>query len=269
MKTVITPHPSIQTAMRQVLQKKNLLYLLTKRQIYLRYKYKTVGIFWGLLQPLLLAFVISQSLGRTVLLTIPLTQYFLSIFIGYVFWLYFATTVSKATQSLFANRTLIRHAAFPHIILPLSTVGVGFIDFSLSLILACVFSLVFHFHISFLPLLLIAILMMLLTTFGIGALFSVLYTKYSDLREVLSFFLTVLFYLTPIIYPVQIIPKAFHAYLYLNPMAGVIETAKGVLFNPSLIQFDAIAISMVSSISIFLLGTSVFFFMDKDISDIV
>lgn len=269
MKRVITKDTSLFTLIPSVIEKRDLLFLLSKKELYLRYRYKTIGIFWGIFQPLVLSFIISQSLGKALQQTIPPLYSFLSLFLGFIFWTYFASTISRMAASILQNRILVKNAAFPHIILPLSMLSVGFVDFLISFIIGMIlaFFLGLSFHNTYL--LILCLVAMLITVVGLGMLFAVLYAKYTDIRELLGFFMMTLFFLTPVLYPVRILPIQWHSAIYLNPMAGVIETVKSVFSTPSIIPWTGLGISFASSIV--LLGISLLLFhkMDKTMSDIL
>jgi len=269
MKRIITNNTSIFHLLPSIIEKRELLFLLSKKELSLRYRYKTIGIFWGIFQPLLLSLVITQSLGKTITQNIPIYYYFLSIFIGFIFWTYFSTTVGKMSASILQNRILIKNAAFPHIILPLSTMSVGIVDFLSSLTLGILFAFFLGLPFSHTYILIICVLIMLITTIGLGTLFAVFYAKYADIREILGFFMMVLFFLTPVLYPIRILPPEWHIYMYINPMAGVIETAKIIFLSHQIISWIGLQISFASSI--ILLGISMILFnkMDKTVSDIV
>lgn len=269
MKTIITPAYSFRKTLSDCFAKKDLLILLTKREIYLRYKYKTLGLFWGVLQPLLLAGVISASLGKVASPAIPTQYYFLSVFVGYTFWTYFSSTIGKQSGSIVANRILIKNTAFPHILLPLSTLGVGCIDFSTCLLLAIAIGLFGGLSVQVLPILFLCIVIMLITTVAIGLLFAAIYTRFTDAREMLSFLITILFFLTPVIYPVRLIPSQFHSFLYLNPMTGVIETARAALLGPSATPWSGLLISSITSVVLLILGIFIFEKIDRGISDTI
>jgi len=269
MKRVITKDTSLFTLIPSVIEKRDLLFLLSKKELYLRYRYKTIGIFWGIFQPLVLSFIINQSLGKALQQTIPQLYSFLSLFLGFIFWTYFASTVSRMSASILLNRTLVKNAFFPHIILPLSTMSVGFVDFLIALTLGIGFALFFGLSFQYAYILFLCLVIMLLTTVGLGILFAVFYAKFVDIRELIGFFMMVLFFLTPVLYPVRILPAQWHMYMYLNPMAGVIETVKSVFSTPSIIPWTGLGISFASSIVLLGISMVIFHKMDKTISDIL
>ena len=199
-----------------IIKYRDLIYQLVRRDIVARYKRSFLGIAWTMLQPL----------GMMVVLTIVFSQLFGTVegyaaylLSGLIAWTFFAQTTTATVEQSVWGGTLVRRIYIPHTAFPVASVGTGMVNLILSLVPLLFILLVTHRPITW-AILFIPIPILFLTAFalGIGLLLSSLALRFPDVSEMYRIVIQAWMYLTPIMYPSEIIPAAYRAWLlYLNP----------------------------------------------------
>lgn len=248
---------------------KYLLYQLTLREIKGRYKQSIIGYFWVILSPLLQLLV--YSFVFSVIFRFPLNNIPYPVFLlaGLLPWIYFQTSISAATLSLIDNANLIKKVNFPRETLPYSIITSKAIDFFFASLLFLVFMLLWNITIQtsmifLLPLFIVQVTLMT----GLSLLVSTFNLFYRDIQYLVSLLLMLWMYLTPIVYPLSLVPDQYVKIYKLNPMVGIIEGYRSAIFG---LEFDwgTICLSVVFSILLFFIGYWVFKRSEKVFADIV
>ncbi|GAB4559950.1 MAG: ABC transporter permease [Anaerolineae bacterium] len=253
---------------------RELLYILTWRDVKVRYKQTLLGIFWIILQPLVSMLVFSFLFGR--LLGVPSegVPYPIFAFAALLPWNYFASSLGRATTSLVGSAHLVRKIYFPRLIIPISSVLSGLVDFVFAFVVLV--GLMVYYRISptidilWLPAFL---LLALMTALGFGLWLSALNVRYRDINYVIPFMTQLWMYMTPVIYGTTLIPERFRFLLALNPMTGVVEGFRWALLGPYLQArppFTSLFVIGVG-ITLIMLVTGVFFFQstERTFADVV
>ncbi|MCX6758084.1 MAG: ABC transporter permease, partial [Candidatus Nealsonbacteria bacterium] len=198
---------------------RDLLFALTTKELKTRYKSAFLGFLWAFLNPLLQMAVL--SIVFMFIVRIPVKNYPLFLFCGLLPWTFFSQSLISGTGSLTANRDLIKKSAFPREILPLSVILSNLINLILSLAILLPAILIFA-NISW-PLILLpfAILLHVIFTVGIVLIASSLDIYYRDVSFIIQALTMAWFYLTPVIYPLSMVPQRFAGLYAANPMAGI------------------------------------------------
>lgn len=269
MKLIIKPKNKNIFPLQEIWEFRELFYFLAWRDIKVRYKQTTIGIIWAILQPFLTMIVFTFFFNKVAGISSGNIPYPLFAFTGLIFWNYFSSALSDTSNSLIANQSIITKVFFPRIIIPFSTAIVPLVDFFFAFLLLIVLFFVFHIQINPLELLIIipALLLSFITALGFGEFLAILNVQYRDIRYALPFFIQLLLFVTPVIYSINKLPKEFQLLLYLNPLTGVIEASRSVLLHQSNVNINGIAISIVSSCFLFLLGGFFFTKYERDIAD--
>lgn len=241
------------------------------RDIKLRYRHLAIAVFWTTTPPLLMSSVFNFTLGRVIKTSPPHIPYILFAFLGLIFWNYFSSIVFRSNNSLLNNQSLITKIYFPRIILPLSSSAVSLADFFFSFLFFLLLALVFNIPINLFQLIVFipCILVTFLFASGLGIGFSALNIKYKDAREILPLLTSLLFFLTPVIYPVKLVSDFYYPLLYLNPLMGVIDTVRDTLFGPGNLNWRGFSVSFLSSATIFCLGVLYFKKVESEIADLI
>lgn len=250
---------------------RDLFYIFAWRDIKVRYKQTVLGIAWVLFQPLISMVVFTIFFGNFAKIPSGNLPYPLFVLCGLVFWTFFSNTLSSASSSLISNENIIKKVYFPKVILPLSTVITGSVDLFISLILLFLVGFYFKFlpPPSILIIIFLGYLISFLTASGLGLFFSAINVKYRDVRYIIPFFIQIMIFLTPVIYPISIIKSSGRFLFILNPMATVIESMRSVISGNSSIDFVGLGIATLISLIIFFSGLAFFNATEKLFADII
>jgi lipopolysaccharide transport system permease protein len=257
---------------RELWEYKGLLFYLVRRDIKLRFQQTVIGFLWVILQPLIQMLIFYVFLGILVRVPtgdVPYHIFFLSAFIV---WQFFSQVINFSAFSLVGNIGLITKSYFPRLVLPFSTIASALIDFGISFLILLLFLLLNkNFPIS--PrYLLLPILVVITTVFasGVGLLFGALMVVFRDMKNLLNFILMIWMYLTPIMYPVSLIPEKYRILLYLNPLTGLVDAYRWVFLRQGdLPGLGYLSLSMVIAVIIWIIGAIAFRAMENKIADVM
>jgi lipopolysaccharide transport system permease protein len=271
--TIITPNTSLALEWREFLDNKELLRYFVWRNFKIRYKQTVVGAAWAIFKPLILMVVFTfafNSIG-SVESGSDDVPYTIFAYAGLMFWTYFSQTVNQVGNSFVTFQNMIKKIYFPRLIIPVSIMFTGFIDFLFSLIVYV--GLMIYYGIApsalgvilFIPM----ILLTMLSILGIGMFAAALNVRYRDVTQVLPFLIQAMLFLTPVVYPVSAIPEEWQWVLYLNPMTGVVDTAQITLLGLGEISWNMLAISVVSAVIIFIISLRFFKAKEREFADLI
>jgi lipopolysaccharide transport system permease protein len=219
--------------LRELWRYHELLYYLVWREVKARYKQTFLGGFWAIFRPLVMMVVFAAIFGGLAGIDSGTdVPYPLFLYAGLVPWTYFQSALTSGSASLLNNSSLISKAYFPRLYVPLAAVTAPLVDFVLAL--TVVFGIFAWFqrmpswHIVFLP---FFVLLAVLTGLGIALWLSGLAVRYRDVGFALPFVAQIWMFVTPVIYPVSLVPERFRWLLALNPMTAVVEGARWSLLG--------------------------------------
>jgi lipopolysaccharide transport system permease protein len=240
-----------------ILEYKELIRNLVVRDLKVRYKRSILGIFWALLEPLLL--MILFTVVFSILLRIQIEKYPVFVLCGILPWSFFSTSLSYSAGSIAENAPLIKKIYFPREILPLTVIISRLLNFLVSLGLLLIFLIAFKvkftYYLAYLPLILIVQIIFIL---GLSLFFSSLNTFFHDVGFILQFILFGWFYITPVFYPVTMVPVKFLSLYMLNPMATILHSYQNIIFYGKPPDFSNLLIALTISILCFFIGSYVF-----------
>ncbi len=249
---------------------RELLYFLTWRDIKVRYKQTALGAAWAIIQPLFTMLVFSVFFGRLAKIPSDGIPYPIFSFAALVPWTFFANGLSQASNSLVGNSNLLTKVYFPRLVIPISTVISGFIDFALSfavlLLMMVYYGKLPTLNIIWLPFFL---LLALITALGVGLWMSALNVEYRDVRYVVPFITQFWMLATPIAYPSTMLSEPWRTVYGLNPMVGVVEGFRWALLGSGTGPGAMTAVSTVVSILALITGAFYFKRMERNFADIV
>lgn len=256
--------------LKEVWEYRELLYFLTWRDLKVRYKQTSIGIMWAIFQPFLTMVVFTLFFGG--LLNVPSdgTPYPLFVFTGLLFWQFFSTALSDTSNVLIANQAIVTKVYFPRLLLPFSTVLTKFIDFFIAGVIFA--GMMIYFNYTPQPIAILVIPLLLIVTFmasvGLGLFLAAINVKYRDVRYILPFFIQMLLFVTPVIYPAGIAGK-YSWLLALNPMMGVIQSARAVLLGTTMLNWTLVLISLAATFVLLLFGIYTFKKTERYFADIM
>lgn len=226
---------SLRRYLRDLAHHRDLVQVLAKRDLTLRYRQTALGVAWVVLQPLLAAGILTFVFNRIARLPTDGVPAFLFTFAGMLTWTGINGTLTRTTNSLVQNATLVSKVFFPRLILPLSTLASVVIDFLVGLALLAVLLVVNHVPLhAQLILIPVWLLVGVMLAQGIGLFLASLCVHYRDVAQVTPVLLQLLMYLSPVAYSVSAVPKRFDTLYHLNPFAAVIEGSRWSLVGTPL-----------------------------------
>lgn len=248
---------------------RELLWILAKRDIQVRYKQTVLGILWAIVQPFAQMIIFTLLFANNGFSTdgiIPPVFYFS----GSICWLLFASSLGNVGNSLTNNQSLITKVYFPRLVMPIAGCVTGLVDFAISFVLLIALMAWYHIvptrDLLFLP---VFIIMAVLASLSVGLWLSALNVQYRDVRYVLTFIVQFWFFATPVIYPASMLKKHWERVVVaLNPMSGVVEGFRWSLFGRSA-PGPMIAVSAVAILVLLVGGLYYFRRMEKTFADFV
>jgi len=249
---------------------RDLLGLLTTRDIKVRYKETYLGVCWALVQAVVTTVLFTFVFGKLAGMSAGGVPYPLLVLAGQLPWQFFCAALAGSSASLVSNANLISKVYFPRLIIPLSSLGVATIEFGLVLALYFCASIWFgrlpSWHWALLPLF-IAIALTL--AFGAGVWFTALTVKYRDFKYIVPFLIQAGFFVSPVGFSTGVVPR-WRTLLDLNPMTGVIDAFRWCLLSDAQpFDFRGIGCSVALSALLALSGLWYFRRMERTMADII
>lgn len=269
-KTIIKSEQSFFEQVRLLWQNRELFYVLAWRDVKVKYKQTALGITWAIIQPFLTMIVFTLFFGKIIGKEIDGVPYAIFSYSGLLFWNYFSNALSSASNSLMANQYLIQKVYFPRMIIPLASTAVHAIDFLFASSIFVILLIYYRFTPTAIGIALIipCLVIMMLLFSGLGLFFSSVSVKYRDIRYALPFFVQLLLFVTPVIYPPTILGQ-YQFLWYLNPMSGVIETMRAGLLGQGTVPWPLLASALIISIIAFAIGAVYFNKTEKYFADLI
>lgn len=247
----------------------DLLYVLIKRDVQIRYKQTVLGAAWAVIQPLFTMIIFTLFFGKLTEVPSDGLPYPIFAYAALIPWTFFSNAVTNSGNSLVLNSNLITKVYFPRMVIPIAAVTAGILD----LLIAFGFFvlMMFYYRIGLsVNMLMIPVLIVFvsLLAIGIGVLMSALNVKYRDVRYALPFFIQLGLFITPIIYPLSLVPEKWRWLLLLNPLAGLVEAFRDACFGR---PFDWTSIVISAALTFFVLISTAYVFrkMEDNFADIV
>ncbi|MDH4264425.1 MAG: ABC transporter permease [Deltaproteobacteria bacterium] len=248
--------------------KLDLLWLLTKKEITLKYKRTFLGIFWSLLNPILLSLVL--FIAFKIFLKIQMENYAFFFLSALFPWNWFSASTTMATATLIGNVNLIKKIRFPRHFLILAVVLAQLVNllFALPIIITLAYFSGKGLGVIWLLGIPILITIQFIVTTGISLLTAMVNAYFRDMEYIIGVAMSMLFWMTPIIYPLEMVPKAYKIYLTLNPLTYLITAWRDIfMFNS--INWANIGISFGSALVFFFLGVFVFQRLGRRLDEVI
>jgi lipopolysaccharide transport system permease protein len=247
---------------------RELLYFLTWRDVKVRYKQTTLGVAWAVLQPLMTMAIFTIIFGRFAKIPSEGLPYSVFVFAGLIPWMFFASGVAAAAQSLVSQQQMLTKVYFPRLFVPTASIGVFFVDmlvsFGLYALILAFKQVVPSWQVVLLP---AVVLLTVMVTLGIGYTLAALTVLFRDLRHTVPFLIQILMFMSPLIYPVRMFSPPVQWILALNPMSGVIEAFRScILGTPWNLQ--TLASSVVMGVTMLAFGLFYFRRTERVFADI-
>lgn len=271
--TVIKPIRGIHIGWKELNKYRELFYYFAWRDFKVRYKQTAIGASWAIFQPFFTMVVFTLFFNKVAKVSSGDTSvpYAIFSYTGLLFWNYFSSALTRSSNSLVANQSVLTKIYFPRIIAPISATIVALIDFFFAFLVFI--GLMFYYHmapgLAGILFLIPAIIITFIAAAGVGMYSAALNVKYRDVQQIIPFFIQIGLFLTPVIYPVTMVPHRFQWILYLNPMTGVITTMRNFWLHQGSVNVGLLAISIASALVMLILGFIYFSFKEREFADII
>ncbi|GMQ81793.1 MAG: ABC transporter permease [Rhodothermia bacterium] len=255
--------------LRELYHYRELLFVLTARDLKVRYKQTALGVIWAVLQPLANMLLFTLIFGRLAKLPSDGFPYPIFVFAGLLPWTFFANSISASAESIVGASTLITRVYFPRLIIPLASVCTALVDFAIAffilLILMLFYGVGWSLNLLLAPVLIIALGF---TALGVGTMLAALNVSYRDFRYLVPFGVQFWMFASPVVYPSSMIPEKWRWLYHINPVAGIIDGFRAV-FLGSPLDWTTVSTSMLASVVIFLIGVMMFDRAERRFADVI
>jgi lipopolysaccharide transport system permease protein len=251
---------------------RDLLTSLGIRDTKLRYRQTALGAAWVVIQPLMAAGLVTMIFSGVAHITTgdAATPYFIFALAGQLAWIAFNSTLTKTSQCLVANAALVSKVYFPRLVLPLSSVYSTLVDFGVALIAMLIMlplnHIPFTWHLLLLP---IWFLLLMALSMGVGLYSAALSVTYRDVNYVVPILVQLLMYAAPIVYPISQAGPHVRAFIFYNPLTGLVEGFRWSLLGKGELTGPMLAYSVSGSLLCFIAGAYAFRRMEKKFADII
>lgn len=245
---------------------RQLLWILSKRDISVRYKQTLLGLAWSVLRPLMTMGIMVFVFSLVAKLEgDPGIPYPLMVLSGITIWTFFSNTFTQISSSILINSNLVSKVYFPRLLMPLSSVAVGFVDFLITLVIFLVFTIVSGYGLSwniiFVP---AFVILTFIISLGFGLFFAVLNVRFRDIGQLIPFIVQVGFYICPIAYTSRLVEGQWFESIYkLNPIVGIIDGFRWCLLGDKA-YFDPQSLISTTILSLVTLVLSIVYFRKKE-----
>lgn len=273
---IIQPvNPWFNLHLKELWRYRDLIMLFVRRDFVAVYKQTILGPLWFFLQPLFSTLIFTVVFGRIAKIPTDEVPQILFYMSGIVTWNYFATCLTKTSDTFVANSGIFGKVYFPRLAIPISVVITNLLTFLIQLILFLLFMLFFWWHGStlrpnwWLLLIPVLVLQMAMLALGFGIIVSSMTTKYRDLANLVGFGVQLWMYATPIVYPLSQIPVNWQWIYILNPMATIVEVFRYAFLGAGTASLSQFGLSFVLTLVVLLLGIIMFGRVEKTFIDTV
>jgi lipopolysaccharide transport system permease protein len=260
----------VSSNLAQLVEKRELVVSLTYRQIYARYRQSVLGLTWAVLRPIATVVIFTVVFSYIAKFPSDGLPYPLFVFGALLPWTLLNSGIGAGVSSLTNQANLVAKIYFPREILPISAILASAVDFLIAAVIFVILLFIYQVEVSWyilyaVPILLIEVLLLL----GLVLLFSMVNVWFRDVGHAMVLFLQFWMYLTPIIYPLSMVPERFRWLYDLNPMVGIVEGFRNVFLRAAPPPLELLATSAVASVVLFVLGYSLFKQREFQFADVI
>ncbi|MEW6088676.1 MAG: ABC transporter permease [bacterium] len=255
---------------KELFHYRELLFTFAARDIKVRYKQTIMGVGWALLQPLSLMIIFTIVFSKLVRIQSEGIPYPVFSYCALLPWSFFSNSVNFGVASITNNMNLVTKIYFPREVFPFSAVIASFIDFLIASIIfigmIVFYKINLNFYMIWIP---VIILIQIVFTLSIVLFFSALNVYYRDIKYIMPITIQIWMYLTPIIYPINLVPEKYRTIYMLNPMAGIIDGYRNVILKSLQPDFKHLILAACGSSILFILGYLYFKKAERVFADII
>jgi lipopolysaccharide transport system permease protein len=248
---------------------RELFWVLTLRDIKVRYKQTVLGFAWAVLQPVMMMVVFSIFFGRLAGMPSDGVPYPIFVYTGLLPWNFFSNAISNSGTSLVGSSHLVSKVYFPRLVIPLASIGSSIVDFVIAgailLLLMLYYGLGWSLNLLLAPAFVAGVVLIAL---GVGIWLSALNVAFRDVRYVIPFMVQLWMFATPVVYSSSLVPEAWRWLFYLNSMAGFVDGFRSAFLGKPF-EPQVLAISFAVALGVFLGGIAYFEKVERQFADVI
>lgn len=268
-KRIEPPNGLKRFSFKELVEFKDLLFFFIWRDIKVRYKQTSIGIFWILFQPILYVVIFTLFFGFVIKVPSDGVPYALFFYTGYLPWMLCGEGITRATSSVVANSSVITKVYFPRIYMPLYSVITPVIDFFVATVVLIGLMVIYNYPLTwkliFLP---VVALLVVITTFSVGLILATLNTKHRDFQNFMPYILQLWSYASPMVYPISLIPTYIQGIYILNPLVFVMEFMRWIVVGEAFPPLSH-AVAYCTIFIVLVVGMIVFVYKENEFVDFV
>ncbi|WP_313885220.1 ABC transporter permease [Clostridium sp. DJ247] len=242
---------------KQLFEYREMLNNLVRKDLRTRYKGSVLGFLWTFVNPLLQLVV--YTIVFSTVMRMNIEKYPMFLFVALLPWIFFANSIQFSAGIIISNKDLVKKIYFPREVLPIALVNSGLMNLLFGFMIVFPALLISRIHLTYaliaLPL---VILVEYILTLAFSMLFSCLNVYFRDLEHILGIFIMAWFYLTPIVFPVEMVPKKYLNFFFLNPMTVIINSFRDILYYGKLPDIKALLITLITGLLMLIFSYSIF-----------
>lgn len=249
---------------------RELFFFLAWRDVKIRYRQTVMGASWAILQPLVAMVIFTFIFGRMAKVPSNGIPYPLFSYSALLLWTYFSVALGGGAASLVGNAGLIRKVYFPREALPAAPILAALVDLSVGMLLLFGLMVYYHapftWHLLFLPLLVMELVVFVM---AVSLALAAINVKYRDVKHALPFVIQLWMFLSPVIYPTNMVPERYRFLLALNPLTGIIDAWRDCIFPGRNLNWSYLGASIGVTVIVFILGATYFRKTERAFADII
>ena len=254
---------------REIWAYRELFWVLASRDVKVRYRQTVLGASWAIIRPLVGMVVFSGVFGVLAKLPSDGLPYPIFVYAGLLAWSFFASAVGACGNSLVGSGHLVSKVYFPRIIIPIAAIGTHLVDLAVAtsvlLLMMLYYGQMWTANLLWAPLLL---LILVLAVLGIGTCFAAMTVSYRDVAHLIPFIVQSWMFLTPVVYPLSMVPERWRWLARLNPMTGIVEGFRACFLGR---PFDWAAIGFSAFVTLVMLALGIAYFerVERRFADVI
>jgi lipopolysaccharide transport system permease protein len=261
MEYIIESKRGFSLGIKELVRYRELFYFFTWRDIKVKYKQAALGFLWAVLQPLIMMMIFTLIFSRGLNIPsegIPYPVFALS---GLIIWNIFSNGLLNSANSMVTNANIIKKIYFPRLIIPMSSILTAMFDFCFALIIYIGVLIYYNHHVDWIRVIYclpIAILLTVITTFGLGTFLAALNVKYRDFQYVLPFLIQFLLFVNPVVYSSKIFQEGWIGWIMkFNPLANAINLSRSA-FTGDPVDWQSLGLGFIVAILFLTVGVFTF-----------
>lgn len=244
--------------LREIYSYRQMIFSLVRKDLRGRYKGSVLGFLWTFLNPLFQLCI--YTIVFSTIMRMGIDKFYIFLFVALVPWLFFSACLQSGATVVINNQDLVKKIYFPRIVLPISYVTSSFVNMLLSFVVVFGVLIVSGFGVNFVALLFLPLVMLIeyMLCLGIALISSACTVYLRDLEHILGIVGMAWMYLTPVIYPPELVPEKYQLIFNLNPMTSIVEAYRDILYYKTCPQIETLFLATALGVAMIVVGSLIF-----------